>query len=282
METTFQHLNFVIDHCGKTSQYLDKKNLNSIQFFCIGLLERLSSSSLALRTLLEKTNANQSLEYACGIILRSTLLDALIVLNLYNILIDNEASTKTDAEKEQIVKEFCDTLLSDGLENTLKYIKAAKDVNIITQQQLADTYKNFVAARQIFFEPYANDGSMPVVKNKKYYSPTDLFKRIANNPKLKELSKIYDSYLFFSKYDHFGILYYEVSRQKYIDQLERISKGVELFIGTQSILHLALRMYSGNDAFLNSQSDIAAQYLWDKILNPQPNQQGQATGGTIY
>jgi len=41
-------------------------------------------------------------------------------------------------------------------------------------------------------------------------------------------------------------------------------------------------MYSGNDAFLNSQSDIAAQYLWDKILNPQPNQQGQATGGTIY
>src|SRR5690606_22075959 len=108
---------------------------------------------------------NPSLEYACGIILRSTLLDALIVLNLYQILIDNEASTKTGAEKEQIVKDFCDTLLSDGLENTLKYIKAAKDVNIITQQQLSDTYKNFVAARQIFFEPYANDGSMPVVKN---------------------------------------------------------------------------------------------------------------------
>lgn len=103
-----------------------------------------------LKDLTRKINANQSLEYACGIILRSTLLDALIVLNLYNILIDNEASTKTDAEKEQIVKEFCDTLLSDGLENTLKYIKAAKDVNIITQQQLADTYKNFVAARQIF------------------------------------------------------------------------------------------------------------------------------------
>lgn len=281
METSFQHLNFVIDHCGKTSQHLDKKDLNSIQFFCIGLLERLSSSSLALKVLLEKINGNPPLEYACGIILRSTLLDALIVLNLYNILMENEASKKTYAEKEQIVKEFCDTLLSDGLENTLKYIKAAKDVNIITQQQLADTYKNFVAARQIFFEPYANDGSMPVVKNKKYYNPTDLFKRIANNPELKELSKIYDSYLFFSKYDHFGILYYEVSRQKYTDQLERISKGIELFIMTQSILHFALRMYSGNDTFLNSQSDTAVQYLWDKILYPTPRQ-GQVTGGTIY
>ena len=244
METSFQNLNFVIEHYGKTSQYLDNKDLNSIQFFCIGLLERLSSSSLALNTLLDKMNANPSLEYACGIILRSTLLDALIVLNLYNILIENEASTKTDADKEQIVKEFCDTMLSDGLENTLKYIKAAKDVNIINQQQLKDTYKNFVEGRQMFFEPYTNDGSIPVVKNKKYYSPTELFKRIANNPKLKELSKIYDSYLFFSKYDHFGILYYEVSRQQYIDQLDRICKGIDLFVGTNSILHLALRIYS--------------------------------------
>ena len=282
MDTSLQYLDFIISHTGKTSQYLDKKSLNSTQFFCIGLLERLTSSSLALKTLLHQINANPSLEFACGIILRSALLDTLIVLNLYNILIDNEASNKTEAEKEQIVKEFCDTMLSDGLENTLKYIKAAKDVNIITQQQLTDTFKNFTASHQIFFEQYANDGSIPVLKNKKYYSPTELFKKLANSPNLKELSKIYDSYLFFSKYDHFGILYYEVSRQKYLDQLERICKGIELFVGTQSILHLALRMYSGNDNFLNEQSNIAAQYLSDKILFPVPQTQQQNSGGTIY
>jgi hypothetical protein len=268
MEKIFQHLNFVIEHCGKTSNYLDKKNLNSIQFFCIGLLERLSNSSIALKTLLEKINSNTSLEYACGIILRSTLLDALIVLNLYGILIENEESVLPDEEKEKIVKDFCDTILSDGLENTMTYIKTARDFNIISQQQLEDTFKNFVANRQHFFEPYSNDGSQPVVKIKKYYSPKELFKRIANNPKLKELSKIYDSYLYFSKYDHFGILYYETSRQKYLTQLERINKGVELFIGTQSILHAALQKFSNNDTFLKTQSDISAKYLWDEILNP--------------
>jgi len=65
-------------------------------------------------------------------------------------------------------------------------------------------------------------------------------------------------------------------------QLGRICKGVELFVGTQSILHLALRMHSGNDAFLNEQSNIAAQYLYDKILNPPPPTQSQNSGGTIY
>lgn len=281
MDTSLQYLDFVISHSNKTSLYLDKKNLNSIQFFCIGLLERLASSALALKILLEKINNNLSLEYACGIILRSTLLDTLIVFNLYNILIDNEASEKTKDEKEQIVKRFCDTILSDGLDNTLKYIKAARDVNTITQQQLEDTYRNFVLKHQNFFEPYSNDGSKPVLKNEKYYSPAELFKKIANSPHLKDLSKIYDSYLFFSKYDHFGILYYEVSRQKYIEQLNRISKGVELFIGTQSILHLTLRMYSNNDSFLNHQSEIAAQYLWDKILDPTSSTVN-TSGGTIY
>ncbi len=269
MNTSLKHLEFIIKHTGKTSHYLDKKNLNSIQFFCIGLLERLASTSLALKTLLEKINANTSLEFACGIILRSALLDTLIVHSLYKILIENEASSKTEAEKEQIVKEFCDTMLADGLENTLKYIKAAKEVNLITEQQLSKTFENFVTKYQIFFEPYANDGSTPVVKYK-FVSPDKLFKRIAATPHLKELSKIYDSYLFFSKYDHFGILYFEVSRQKYIEQLERICKGIELFIGTQSILHLALRMHSGDDSFLNEQSNIAAQYLDEKILNPVP------------
>jgi hypothetical protein len=266
MDISFQHLNFVIDHCSKTSNYLDAKRLNNIQFFCIGLLERLSNSSVALKKLLEEINAIPSLEYACGIILRSTLLDALIVLNLYNLIIENETSTKTEDEKEQIIKEFCETLLSDGLENTLKYIKVARDVNILTHNELANNYRNLVDKFQNFFEPFVNDEGVPVVKNKNWYSPTDLFKKIANNPKLKGISKIYDSYLFFSKYDHFGILYYEVRRQENITRLKLISNCIELFIYIQSLLHLVLRMYSNKDVFLDYQSEIAARYLSDKIL----------------
>lgn len=281
MQDIFDHLDFTISHVEKTNQYLNGKQLNSIQFFSATLLERLSKAAKGLKVLLSDINNNQDLEFSCGIILRSSLLDILIVQNLYKILIENEASAKTEAEKEEIVKEFCDKMLADGLENTVKYIKAARDVNIINQQQLADTYKNFVKNYSKFFEPYANDGTVPKPKYT-FISPDKLFKNLANTPKLKELSKIYDSYLFFSKYDHFGVLYYETSRQSYLEKLNRIRRGVELFIGTQAILHLALRMHSGNDIFLNEQSNIAAQYLSNKILFPASQSQQQNPGGTIY
>lgn len=281
MQDIFEHLDFTISHVEKTNQYLNGKQLNSIQFFSATLLERLAKASKGLKALLSVINNNQDFEFSCGIILRSSLLDILIVQNLYKILIENEESTKTEAEKEEIVKEFCDKMLADGLEKTVKYIKAARDVNIINQQQLTDTYKNFVNNYQKFFEPYANDGTVPKIKAKyAFVSPDKLFKYLANTPKLKELSKIYDSYLFFSKYDHFGVLYYETSRQSYLEKLNRIRRGVELFIGTQAILHLALRMHSSNDTFLNEQSRIAAQYLSDKILFPVSQQ--QSSGGTIY
>lgn len=279
MHDIFDHLDFTINHVEKTNQHLNGKQLNSIQFFSATLLERLSKAAKGLKVLLSSINSNQDLEFSCGIILRSSLLDILIVQNLYKILIENEESTKSEAEKEAIVKDFCDKMLADGLENTVKYIKSAKDVNIINQQQLADTYKNFVNNYQKFFEPYANDGTIPKPKYN-FISPDKLFKQLANTPKLKELAKIYDSYLFFSKYDHFGILYYETSRQSYLEKLNRIRRGVELFIGTQAILHLALRMHSGNDEFLNEQSNAAFQYLSDKILFPVSHQQN--SGGTIY
>lgn len=82
MENILSHLNFTIDHIEKTDQYLNGKSLNSIQLFSVGLLERLSKTAKGLKVLLSDINSNQDLEFSCGIILRSSLLDILIVQNL--------------------------------------------------------------------------------------------------------------------------------------------------------------------------------------------------------
>ena len=96
-----------------------------------------------------------------------------------------------------------------------------------------------------------------------------LFKSLANSSNLKELSKIYDdAYLFFSKYDHFGILYFEVYRMKYEEKLQRIFRGIELFLGGQSILHIMLNQYTPNDTFVIEQSNLAATYLFEKVVSP--------------
>lgn len=267
MEETINHLEFIISHTGKTSKHLDNSELTSTQLFCFGLLERLQNASLALKILLQTISCNPSLEFSCGIILRSCLLDSLIALNLYKILLDNEKGSKSEEEKENNVKEFCEENLSDGLSATIKYISAAKDANIITQSQLKETFKNMANNYSTFFKPYPDDGSIPLLKYSKYYAPAELFKNLANSQELKELTKIYDEYLFFSKYDHFGILYYEVARQNFSEQMERIKKGIELFIGTQSILHFTLLKYSRDDTFLSNQSNIATEYLHTKIFS---------------
>jgi len=273
MKKSFQHLDFIIDLCGKTQKHFDKrKDLSSVQLVCIGLLERLSHSSLALKTLLKEIDSNRSLEYACGIILRSMLLDALIVLNVYNILLENEASEKTLAEKEQTIKEFCDTSLSDGLENTLQYLCLAKKFNIINQDELGDRYKNLVDGKSSFFEPYTDKSKQPMIRNdiEKPDRPIKLFKKIASKEEFKKLARVYDSYLFYSKYDHFGILYYEISRQPYPKQLKRIREEIEFFILIQSILHDVLFKSSNSDTFLCEQSRKANNYLKEEVLIPSP------------
>jgi len=270
MDTSITHLRFINDHCNKTSIYLDKKTINKIQVFCLGLLERLSNSSNAIAILLEQIQVNPSLEYACGIILRSSLLDALIVFNLYQKMTENEDGLRTYTEKEQILNKFCESIFSDGLENTIRYLKEAKNLNLLTQGILQESYVNLVKGKEFLFEPYNNLGSEPIVKEKKPFSPTSLFKNIAISPKLKELSKIYDSYLFFSKYDHFGIIYYEVRKYEFVNKLRLIRQSIEILMLSHAILHLILRSFSDNDSYLNDQSNIAAKYLSDNIPDSSP------------
>ena len=40
MKTTLKNLDFLINHCKKTSAYLENKKLSPIQLVCVGLLER--------------------------------------------------------------------------------------------------------------------------------------------------------------------------------------------------------------------------------------------------
>ncbi|UAY55762.1 hypothetical protein [Arachidicoccus terrestris] len=264
MVTSIKHLNFIIDHANSTMDYLDGKANIGLPFFCICMIERLSKGSKSMALLLQNIEKEPDLEFSCGIILRSLLLDALSVYNLFHIMAE-EGNYKDEAARLKAAEAFCDTMLSDGLEHTLKYVKMAKDVNTISREMLEQTYKNLVSRYNIFFASYANDGTKPVLRNANRYSPAELFTRIATTRRFKELSKIYDSYLLFSKYDHFGILYFEASRQPFGDKLHKIKEAIRMFITSFSMLHAILAKYL-KEEFLESQSNIASKYLFEKIL----------------
>lgn len=266
MQKTIDHLNFINSHCIETERYLNKESLSLIQYTCIGLLERLSSSALALSVLLPLINTKQNIDFSCGLILRSSILDYLIVLNIYIHVLEKENSENPIEEDKDPVLAFCTKCLADGLPQTFSYINAAKKAGVISPQQQEIIFNNMAKNYAVFLESHPGDGSTPKTKSKHLINARDLFIKIADHPDIKDFAKIYDSYVGYSKYDHFGVMYFDVIRQTHLQKLAQISKAVEHLVGSQSFLHMILRLHSSNDKFLNNQSDIAAKYLFDNII----------------
>lgn len=266
MDKINNHLEFLEKTSGETCNYLYSKSLTSTQTCCFGLLERLNYSTLTLITLFKEIRKEPKFDFSAGILTRALLLDTLISMNLYKLIKDSETLGKTESQIEILVKEFCETILSDGLELTFTYLKSAKDFNFIDEQQLKDTFNNMAIVHKRLLKSHPGDGSKPETKFKKPYSPNTLFKNLANSVELKKVAILYDTYLYFSKYDHFGILYHQVIRENLEDKLKIYENAIESFVAAQALLHVVLAKYSANDQFLNSQAILSNNYLIEKLV----------------
>ena len=75
------------------------------------------------------------------------------------------------------------------------------------------------------------------VKYKSKINAKEIFRRIASNPTIKELAKIYDFYLFYSKYDHFSAMYF--GSNKYESRKRSLFETcIEIFINHQAQIYL--------------------------------------------
>lgn len=64
--------------------------------------------------------------------------------------------------------------------------------------------------------------------------------------------------LFYSKYDHYGALYYEISRHNEIEKLERIKGSVRALLYIQYALFEVLLKYSNDDFVQNKLIEMDA------------------------
>ena len=78
---TLNRLDFVIEETNKILEHFNRTKGTDTHLFCLIMIERLNYASIALRNLLKDIFSTPQLEYSCGIILRSVLLDYMIVLN---------------------------------------------------------------------------------------------------------------------------------------------------------------------------------------------------------
>ena len=264
MEKALQNLDFLSTQIKITLAYYDNDEVNSVQLFALGLLKRLEHASMALKILLNNIGEVPQLDFSAGIIIRAILLDSLIGLNVYKIIKDNSLEKKTEKREEDLIRNFCDSILADGLENTFKYIVNVRTFGFADKQKVEMAINHFFKKYERFFEKYHNDGRMPKLKFEKAQSPNDLFKCIAGDPQMKDISKIYDLYLAYSKYDHFNILYFDVDQTEHSTKNKRLKRATDIFVRHCVNLHIILERESINDIVIERQLKVVGGY-WQSI-----------------
>ncbi len=269
MQDTVVHLDYIISHTETSIRHYNGKDVDGIPFFCLGLLERLHASAKGLKLLIENVEGDPYLEYSAGLIIRTSLLDFLTLLKAYDMQGQGIESGKTSEEVETALKLYCNEVFADGLDNTLTYIKDLRSVGSITDDDMRRTFGNLSKNYPRFIEAYTGGEQRPAMKFKGDHSGKKLFKALSQRPVMKELAKLYDTYLFFSKYDHFSIMSYDVIRQDVVKQLERLRNAVKQMILFDFIICSLLKDYKKDD-FTVAQFISAGAYIETKIFGLKP------------
>ena len=139
-------------------------------------------------------------------------------------------------------------MLCDTVRNTLTHFESLE--NQLPKEMIESMYINLVAMNPECFEIYSNDGSKPIIKSKSYRSPQKLFDTLMKSKSFKNYQGIYEIYLFYSKYDHFGQMFYGLSRKAPIGQLENIDKAIKEFPRALLFTVIILETLYGSDNFL--------------------------------
>jgi hypothetical protein len=217
--------------------------------------------------LFEVMNRERAHEFSAGILTRALLLDTLIGMNLLLVLKKAESEGASPEEQQAQILQFCNIMLADGLGQTLAYLDSAREMGFISDKQLTESYTNFAHNHTPFFNDYPQNGSRPVLKYPKADGPRNLFRNLAQHPELQNVAKLYDAYLYFSKYDHFGIMSSEIIREPWTNKMRTYLNVVEAFVADLTFLHVMLAGQSIGDAFIAQQSEKSNRYLLEQVIN---------------
>ncbi len=246
------HLRYLNLLTEKTLKHLDSKNLNTIEFFCVGMIQRIHDSSNSLKLLFEHLDEFEGHEFSIGILIRPLILDSLIFMNLMNSISSFEDESIDFKEIEKILEPLCEKQLADGLATTVSYIESVTTFGFKTEEDKKNTFNKFASDNSAYFEPHLGDGSKPKLKHKKVESAKQLFESLAQTQDLKELSKIYDSYALLSKYDHIGILYYQTRSEPISEKIKKYRNILPHLILNMTSIHLLLSKMNPEDDILKS------------------------------
>jgi hypothetical protein len=216
--------------------YFQRSEPNSVQWVSLGFLHRLMVCSIGIKSLLKIYKKNNQIEFSIGLLIRPIILDALSSLIYYAILKKKGPTITRDSITKDIY-EHAYTLLSDGLIYNLDYGKALFEKNIISIEELHAYYNDFASNYPEFLKQQNGNNTRPSLITKSPTGAKSTFKLLADDSDLKGLShKLFNMYTFYSKYDHFGIMHFEIMKLESHLKEQNIIASIEFFIRHYYIL----------------------------------------------
>jgi hypothetical protein len=268
MIETIKHLDFIIEHSGKTIHYYKQTEVKRIQFFYLGLCERLHAGAKGLKVLLSTLDSQneRELEFSSGLVIRTLLLDFLIGLRGYDIFNNARQLGKARVDTEAELIGYCNSVLADGVTHTFRHLTHFKNEGAITQDQLNEAFRNMAQKYQAFVGPYNEDSKAPAPRFPPAPKVLDLFKILSSGEQsLKELAKNYDTYSFYSKYEHFNIMSYDLMRRYTAEQDHTLKSSVKLLVLHLFISSQVMEAFA-SDEFLKEQTKIAGEYIAHEVV----------------
>lgn len=238
-------LELITKECDAISKEFNQKKTNTEEFFCLVMLKRLNSSCHSLRILMQGLNENGKSEYSCGIIIRSVLLDTMISINVMIKFLD-----ESEARDENLTN-YCSIWLADSLKHSIENV--SKLYQNKTREDRMKIISNLINCHPDFFEEDTINNEQPKLK-KKFRKPENaaaLYLNIKNSD-LERLSSIYEGYLFYSKYDHFGQVSYEILRNDMIMRIDFLNRSIDSFLYHLFYLIIILKSFNLENKILDT------------------------------
>lgn len=261
-DISIKHLDYFEQFIPPTLSHFHEKIPNSVQWFTLGMLQRLLYSSKAIKKLLSDYYDSPELDFSIGILIRPVILDSLIGFNLLAILKDCLAEKlHMDLIIEKIDK-FCNGILSDGLLQTLKYFKQLESYGLIEADDLKGMYNQFSSNYTNFLAQPNGRNTMPEAKYVVNSKANNQFKILAQDLDLKPIAhSLYELYSIYSKYDHFGFLFFEIYNYEQEIKIKRISAAISFFVNHCANLYDMLQRVTPNDQFVCGMFNSSREYL---------------------
>jgi len=225
--------NFINDYTKIITQFLKNisgKNLGTkyklSTEFILEVLKRFNANSIAVNNLLVLLKNNFTLIHPIGLLIRSSLLDFIMLMYLNS---KNNSEIINDKEwiESQLKIIFC---------NQLEYIQ--KDFN--NSKKINSNY-NVNSSNDLLVEKFPDffiKGTYKL-RFKKAKSTIEMIEEMKNNSYTKPFVGVYERWSFYSKYEHYGVLTYDIQRVDEIIILSGIAKSIwTILIGIMNCFNM--------------------------------------------